>query len=37
MVETEFAAVSIVSLVSFRCLDGSSGFIPVFRWFRRFQ
>ena len=36
MVETEFAAVSIVLLVSFRCFDGSGGFVPVFRWFRPF-
>ncbi|XP_068692054.1 uncharacterized protein [Montipora foliosa] len=27
-------AVSVVSLVSFRCFDGSFGFVPVFRWFR---
>ena len=27
-------SVSILSLISFRCFDGSGGFIPVFRWFR---
>ena len=30
-------AVSVVSQVSFRCFDGSVGFVPVFRWFRRFR
>ena len=37
MVETEFAAVSIVLLVSFRCFDGSGSFVPVFPWFRPFR
>ena len=37
MMETEFAAVSIVLLISFRCFDGSGGFVPVFRWFRLFR
>ena len=35
MVETEFAAASIVLLVSFRCFDGSGGFVSVFRRFGR--
>ena len=35
IVETEFAAVSIVLLVSFWCFDGSGGFVPVFRRFGR--
>ena len=30
-------AVSVVALVSFRCFDGSVGFVPVFRWFRWFR
>ena len=34
MVETELVAVSIVSLVSFWCFDGSGGFVALFRWFR---
>ena len=37
MVETEFAAVLIVLLVSFRCFDGSASFVPVFQWFRPFR
>ena len=37
MVETEFAVVSIVSLVSFRCFDGSGGLAPVFGWFQQFR
>ena len=35
MVETEFAAVSIVLLVSFRCFDCAGGFVPMFRHFGR--
>ena len=32
-----FIAVSVVSLVSFRCFGGCGGFVSVFRWCRWFR